>query len=41
MSSIALITDTHYGGRKGSKTFHDYFKRFYYQYVYLYGRKEV
>ena len=29
MSSIALITDTHYGGRKGSKTFHDYFKRFY------------
>lgn len=26
---IALITDTHYGARKGSKTFHDYFKKFY------------
>lgn len=29
MSSIALITDTHYGGRKGSKTFHEYFRKFY------------
>ena len=26
---IALITDTHYGARKGSKIFHDYFKKFY------------
>ena len=29
MSSIALITDTHYGGRKGSKNFHEYFRKFY------------
>ena len=26
---IALLTDTHYGARKGSKTFHDYFQKFY------------
>lgn len=26
---IALITDTHYGARKGSKLFHDYFQKFY------------
>lgn len=26
---IALITDTHYGARKGSKLFHDYFELFY------------
>ena len=26
---IALITDTHYGARKGSKTFHDFFGKFY------------
>ena len=26
---IALITDTHYGARKGSKVFHDYFQKFY------------
>ena len=26
---IALITDTHYGARKGSKTFHDFFQKFY------------
>ena len=26
---IALITDTHYGARKGSKIFHDYFQKFY------------
>ena len=29
MTLIACITDTHYGARKGSKTFHDYFKKFY------------
>src|SRR5210317_1578573 len=29
MTLVACVTDTHYGGRKGSKTFHDYFKRFY------------
>ena len=29
MTSIALITDTHYGSRKGSKIFHDYYKKFY------------
>ena len=29
MTSIALITDSHYGARKGSKIFHDYFKKFY------------
>ena len=29
MSSIALITDTHYGGRKGSKNFHEYFRKVY------------
>jgi DNA repair exonuclease SbcCD nuclease subunit len=26
---IAIITDTHYGARKNSKLFHDYFKKFY------------
>jgi len=26
---IALITDTHYGARKSSKLFHDYFEKFY------------
>lgn len=26
---IAIITDTHYGGRRCSKTFHDYFQKFY------------
>ena len=29
MTLIACVTDTHYGARKGSKTFHDYFKKFY------------
>ena len=26
---VAIITDTHYGSRKGSKLFHDYFEKFY------------
>jgi len=26
---VAIITDTHYGARKGSKLFHDYFEKFY------------
>lgn len=26
---VAIITDTHYGCRKGSKIFHDYFEKFY------------
>ena len=26
---IAIITDTHYGARKGSKHLHDYFEKFY------------
>ena len=26
---IALITDTHFGARKGSQLFHDYFRKFY------------
>jgi hypothetical protein len=26
---LAIITDTHYGARKGSKLFHDYFEQFY------------
>jgi DNA repair exonuclease SbcCD nuclease subunit len=26
---VAIITDTHYGCRKGSKLFHDYFEQFY------------
>ena len=26
---VAIITDTHYGARKGSKYLHDYFELFY------------
>lgn len=26
---IAIITDTHFGGRRGSKPFHDFFEKFY------------
>ena len=26
---VAIITDTHYGCRKGSQIFHDYFEKFY------------
>ena len=26
---VAIITDTHYGARKGSKHVHDYFELFY------------
>ena len=26
---IAIITDQHFGARKGSKLFHDYFEKFY------------
>ena len=26
---VAIITDTHYGARKGSRLFHDYFEKFY------------
>jgi len=26
---IAIITDTHFGGRRGSKIFHDFFQKFY------------
>ena len=26
---IAIITDTHFGARKGSKVFHDFFQKFY------------
>ena len=29
MSKVAIITDTHYGARKGSRLFHDYFEKFY------------
>ena len=29
MSKVAIITDTHFGSRKGSKLFHDYFEKFY------------
>jgi len=28
-SRVAIITDTHYGMRKGSQIFHDYFEKFY------------
>jgi len=27
---VAIITDTHFGARKGSKVFHDFFQKFYY-----------
>ena len=26
---VAIITDTHFGARKGNQTFHDYFEQFY------------
>ena len=26
---VAIITDTHFGARKGSQLFHDYFEKFY------------
>ena len=26
---IAIITDTHFGGRRGNKVFHDFFQKFY------------
>ena len=26
---VAILTDTHYGARKGSKYLHDYFELFY------------
>ena len=26
---IAIITDTHFGGRRGSKAFHEFFGKFY------------
>jgi len=29
MSLIAVITDTHYGARKGAQYLHDHFEKFY------------
>ena len=29
LMKVAIITDTHYGARKSSKLFHDYFEKFY------------
>ena len=26
---VAILTDTHYNFKKGNKTFHDYFEKFY------------
>jgi len=30
---IAIITDTHYGARKGSKHLHEYFEKFVINYI--------
>ena len=29
MSLVAILTDTHYGARKGAQYLHDYFEQFY------------
>ena len=37
---IAIITDTHFGGRRGSKVFHDFFQKFYDNIFFPRTRKE-
>ena len=36
---IAIITDTHFGGRRGSKVFHDFFQKILRQYILSRTRK--
>ena len=38
---VAIITDQHFGARKNSKLFHDYFLKFYNEVSFLLGREGI